>query len=107
VWAYALPKVFLFAAMALLSSGAMAAERGEYGYLVEEPGVDEVYGYCTPCHSEMIVVQQGKTRQHWADLMEWMAEEQGMPEIEEPDLSIILDYLAEHYNEDRPNFPRR
>jgi cytochrome c len=34
-------------------------------------------------------------------------EEQGMAEIEEPDLSIVLDYLAANYNEDRPNFPRR
>jgi cytochrome c len=53
----------------------------------------------------MIVVQQGKTRKHWADLFEWMIEEQGMFPIEEPDRSIVLDYLAENYNEDRPNFP--
>jgi cytochrome c len=55
----------------------------------------------------MIVVQQGKTRKHWADLFEWMVKEQGMAEIDEPDRSIVLDYLAAHYNEDRPNFPRR
>ncbi len=76
-----------------------------YGLLFDAPGVDETFGYCTPCHSEMIVVQQGKTRQHWDDLFMWMVDEQGMPPIEEPDRSIILDYLAEHYNEDRPNFP--
>lgn len=83
-----------------------ADEESEYGLLVEAPGVEETFIYCTACHSEMIVVQQGKTREHWADLFEWMVEEQGMSEIEEPDRSIILDYLATHYNEDRPNFPR-
>lgn len=84
---------------------ASRADR-EYGLLVIAPGVEETFAYCTACHSEMIVAQQGKTREHWADLMEWMIEEQGMSEIEEPDRSIILDYLAAHYNEDRPNFPR-
>jgi len=84
-----------------------APEEDDYGLLVDAPGVAETHAYCTPCHSEMIVVQQGKTRKHWADLFEWMVEEQGMAEIEEPDLSIVLDYLAANYNEDRPNFPRR
>lgn len=79
----------------------------DHGLLVDAPGVAETYAYCTPCHSEMIVVQQGKTREHWANLFEWMVEEQGMAEIEEPDRSIVLDYLAAHYNEDRPNFPGR
>ena len=79
----------------------------DYGLLVDAPGVAETHAYCTPCHSEMIVVQQGKTRDHWADLFEWMIEEQGMAEIDEPDRSVVLDYLAAHYNTDRPNFPRR
>lgn len=89
--------------------GAKVAEPAEVGYglLVDAPGVEETAAYCTPCHSEMIVVQQGKTRAHWADLFGWMVEEQGMAPIEEPDRSIILDYLATHYNEDRPNFPKR
>jgi cytochrome c len=97
------------------SAGAEAATAEErastseedYGLLVDAPGVAETHAYCTPCHSEMIVVQQGKTRKHWADLFEWMIDEQGMAEIEEPDRSVVLDYLAAHYNEDRPNFPRR
>lgn len=86
---------------------AEAIGEADYGLLVEAPGVAETHAYCTPCHSEMIVVQQGKTRKHWADLFEWMVKEQGMAEIDEPDRSIVLDYLAAHYNEDRPNFPRR
>lgn len=94
-----------------LASASAAAEPPaeddrNFGVLVDAPGVEKTYAYCTPCHSEMIVAQQGKTREHWAELLEWMTEEQGMPEIEEPDLSTILDYLAANYNEDRPNFPR-
>lgn len=81
-------------------------EEDDFGILVNAPGVEEAFAYCTPCHSEMIVAQQGKTREHWADLFVWMVDEQGMAPIEEPDESIILDYLAAHYNEDRPNFPR-
>jgi cytochrome c len=92
-------------------ASAAAAAPGEdvrdYGVLIDAPGVEKTFAYCTACHSEMIVAQQGKTRRHWADLLEWMVEEQGMTPIEEPDLTIILDYLAANYNEDRPNFPRR
>ena len=39
-------------------------------------------------------------------LLEWMVEEQGMAEIDEPDLGVVLDYLTENYNTDRPNFPK-
>ena len=30
-----------------------------------------------------------------------------MAKIDEPDLSIVLDYLTANYNIDRPNFPKR
>lgn len=86
---------------------AFAQNDDEFGLLVNAPGVEETYIHCTACHSEMIVAQQGKTREKWAELFEWMKEEQGMPEIPEPDRSLILDYLEEHYNVDRPNFPKR
>ena len=86
---------------------APAEDVRDYGVLIDAPGVEKTFAYCTACHSEMIVAQQGKSRKHWGDLLEWMVEEQGMTPIEEPDLTIILDYLAANYNEDRPNFPRR
>jgi len=81
-------------------------EDPEFGILKAAPGAEETYYACTACHSEMIVAQQGLSRQHWDELLEWMVDEQGMSEIEEPDRTVILDYLAQHYNEDRPNFPR-
>ncbi len=94
-------------AVATMASLAGKAEDSEYGALHEAPGVDLTYAYCAACHSEMLVAQQGMTRERWDNVLEWMVEEQGMSEIEEPDRTIILDYLAENYNTDRPHFPRR
>jgi cytochrome c len=84
---------------------AAATEPPEFGLLLVAPGVENTYYTCAVCHSEMIVAQQGLTRPDWEEMLEWMVEEQGMSEIEEPDLSEILDYLAQNYNTDRPNFP--
>ena len=78
----------------------------DFGQLVIAEGVEETFYTCTACHSEMIVAQQGKTRDGWGELLEWMVEEQGMGELAEADRNTILDYLAEHYNTDRPNFQR-
>jgi len=83
-----------------------AEDAYEYGLLVDAPGVETTYFACIACHSEMIVAQQGLSRAKWDEMLVWMVEEQGMPEIGEPERSEILDYLATHYNEDRPNFPR-
>lgn len=81
-------------------------EPPEFGVLFQAAGVEETFYTCTACHSERIVAQQGQTRAHWDELLVWMVDEQEMDEIEEPDRSAILDYLAEHYGEDRPNFPK-
>ena len=87
------------------ANGPEVAEN-EFGVLKVAEGVEETFYACTACHSEMIVAQQGLTRQDWDDMLVWMVEEQGMHEIEEPDRTKILDYLSTHYNEDRPNFPK-
>jgi cytochrome c len=79
----------------------------DFGLLVNAEGAEATYYACTPCHSEMIVVQQGKTREDWDKLFDWMIEEQGMSELDPEERETILDYLAEHYNTDRPNFPSR
>jgi len=84
-----------------------AAAPEDFGQMFVAEGVDVTYYACTACHSEMIVVQQGKTRENWDHLLDWMIEEQGMTELEPIDREVILDYLAEHYNTDRPNFPNR
>ncbi len=79
----------------------------EFGVLVVGKGVEETHAYCTACHSDRLVAQQGLDRDGWIELIEWMVEDQGMAEIEEPDLSVVVDYLATNYNTDRPNFPKR
>ncbi|WP_169543189.1 c-type cytochrome [Sneathiella aquimaris] len=82
------------------------ASADEYGLLVNKPGAEETFNYCTACHSERIVAQQGLTEAGWEELLDWMVDEQGMDPIDEPDRSMIIKYLTEHYNLDRPNFPR-
>ena len=84
----------------------VVTEEEDFGLMFVAEGVDTTYYSCTGCHSEMIVVQQGKTRENWDKLLDWMVEEQGMDELVQEDRDIILDYLAAHYNTDRPNFPR-
>ena len=76
------------------------------GVLVAAEGAEETHAYCTACHSERIVAQQGLTRADWEELLEQMVEENGMDPIEEPDRGRILAYLEAHYGPDRPNFPR-
>ncbi|MEX1235329.1 MAG: aldehyde dehydrogenase [Roseovarius sp.] len=103
--------VFCIGAMMVFGAASIQAqssdeEETEFGQLVDEPGVEVTYYTCIACHSEMIIAQQGLSRDHWDDLLVWMVEEQGMMEIDEPERSEILDYLSTHYNEDRPNFPR-
>ncbi len=85
---------------------ASANADAEFGVLVAAKGVEETYAYCTACHSERIVAQQGLSKSEWAKMMVWMVEEQEMDEIEEPDLSLIISYLTINYNIDRPNFPK-
>ena len=83
-----------------------ASDAPDFGVLVVAEGVEETFDYCDACHSVRLVAQQGLDRDGWIELLEWMVEEQGMAEIEEPDLSVVLDYLTTNYNVDRPNFPK-
>lgn len=79
---------------------ASFGERDErdWGGLPPGSGREEVHFICTACHSIRLVTQQGLSRKRWDDTLEWMVEEQGMDQIEDPALrNLILDYLAEHY----------
>jgi cytochrome c len=78
----------------------------DVGILHEAPGAQITYDYCAACHSEMIIAQQGQTREGWDEILVWMVEEMGMGEIVDEDRDQILDYLATYYNPDRPHFPR-
>ena len=77
----------------------------DFGLLVAADGADATHAYCTVCHSERIVAQQGLTREDWVETLEYMVDEHGMAPIEGPDFDLVVDYLSTHYGPDRPNFP--
>ncbi len=68
----------------------------EYLGLPDAPGREEVVAYCAACHSLKLVVQQGQTREGWAELLEWMYDEQEMAELEPDEEKLVLDYLAKY-----------
>ena len=83
------------------SAAAWASEEAEWNGLPAGAGREEVFGLCSACHSLMIVKQQGLDRGSWAETLDWMIEEQGMPELDEDTLALLLDYLTAHYGIER------
>jgi len=81
--------------------GVLPAEaQDDYEALPEGEGKNIVYGVCSGCHSVKLVMQQGMTRKKWDKTLDWMYEQQGMPELQ-PDIEKqVLDYLAQHFNVD-------
>ena len=77
----------------------------EIGTFHPAPGAQITYDLCTVCHSEMIIAQQGQTREGWDEILVWMVEEMGMAELPEDEREQVLDYLSTYYNPDRPYFP--
>ena len=99
-----------FAEGSRIASAANAGSAHEpveanYGILVPAEGADAAHAYCTVCHSERIVAQQGLTRNGWQEVLEFMTDEYGMPPIGAPDFDRVINYLSTHYGPDRPNFP--
>ena len=80
-------------------------ENADFGLLVTAEGAAVTHAYCTVCHSERIVAQQGLTREDWLETLEYMVDEHGMAPIEGPEFDLVVDYLSTHYGPDRPNFP--
>ena len=76
----------------------------EFEGLAPGPGQEEVFYACSACHSTRIVQQQGLDRDRWSKMLVWMVEEQGMAELDEPERSLILDYLTSEYGPDRKNW---
>jgi len=73
----------------------------DWGGLPLGVGREDVFYTCQACHSLSIVLQQRLSRESWAETLDWMVEEQGMPEPDPETWTLILDYLAEHYGIDR------
>ena len=74
------------------------AEVDDYAGLPEGLGREEVFYTCQVCHSLKIVTQQGLSHEGWDETLDWMVEEQGMDELDEPTRKLILDYLVVHFN---------
>ena len=79
----------------------------EVGILVIAEGAQATHAYCTVCHSERIVAQQGLSREDWEEVLEYMVDEHGMTPIEAPDFDLVIEYLSTHYGPERPNFPQQ
>ena len=105
---YLFPAAALLAVLILAAPVPAAAQDDDYDLLPEGEGRDEVYGVCGGCHSIKLVIQQGLSRDVWDELLDWMVEEQGMPELDAETRGIVLDYLDRHLNTDhRPTHIRR
>lgn len=83
--------------------GAIAGEHepDEWEGLPAGEGREEVFATCGACHSLMLVVQQGLSRERWDETLDYMVEEQEMAAREPAERKLILDYLARFYGQDR------
>ena len=79
----------------LAAPGASAQDAPED--LPEGPGRDATFHTCSACHSFWLVSQQNLPRRRWDQLLDWMVEEQGMPELPADERELILGYLTTHY----------
>ncbi|MGZ9106147.1 MAG: hypothetical protein ACXW3M_10145 [Rhodoplanes sp.] len=72
--------------------------------VVEEPTVfpdgkhrDEVFYFCTACHSSRLVRNQAMTRERWDMTLTWMTERHNMPVLDGEDRERFLDYLTQAF----------
>lgn len=90
----------LIAYLATLVDGASVAATAAVDYGPDwpaGPGQAETGALCNACHSLAIVKQQQLSRTTWDKLLDWMVEEQGMPDQTPEARELILGYLAEHF----------
>ena len=75
------------------------ARPADFGVLVAEEGADITHAYCTVCHSERIVAQQGLTPEGWREVLDFMVDEHGMAPMPAADLERVIGYLSAHYGQ--------
>ena len=76
-------------------------DEDDYEGMPPGDGRDEVFAYCSACHSMKLVTQQGLTRADWGEVLVYMVEEHEMAELDEEDEKLVLDYLGKFYGRDR------
>ncbi len=99
------------AALLILSATVAPAtevdEEYEFYPLPPGEGVEEVFYACQACHSLRTLTNGGYSRRVWDELLDWMVDDQGMPELPEDEREVVLDYLATHIGEDWEGQPMR
>jgi cytochrome c5 len=65
--------------------------------LKDGAGRDETFYTCTACHSTALIRRSAFARDRWDQLLDWMTDTHGMPELHGEDRTVILDYLASAY----------
>ena len=92
--------LLLMAAMGLMLGTVSNSQEidieAEMALLPEGLGKEEVFYTRIACHSIRTVVQQKLSKKVWDETLDWMVEEQGMPELAPEDRELILNYLGEH-----------
>jgi hypothetical protein len=61
------------------------------------PGRDETVTFCGACHSFRLVAAQGMTRERWDESLKWMVQRHNMPQLEQDELDVILNYLEKAF----------
>jgi hypothetical protein len=79
-----------------LGTAAAAAQEVTEGPEVFPAGPhrDEVFHFCTACHSSRLIRNQAMSRERWDDTLSWMSERHGMPPLEGEERERFLDYLV-------------
>ena len=85
-----------FAAVALaLAAEPAAAQAPAFTPRDESPedypaaaGREQTFYACTACHGFKLVAQQGQTREHWDDTLDWMTQRHGMPRPSDNDRKV-------------------
>jgi hypothetical protein len=95
-------------ALGLCAPGAVAQEISESPSVFPEgPHRDEVFHYCTACHSSRLVRSQAMTRERWDATLTWMTERHNMPPLTGEDRARFLDYLTHAFGPSATGGPPR
>jgi hypothetical protein len=89
---------------AVLIAAAFSTGRAAAQEVADEPTLfpagehrDEVFYFCTACHSSRLVRNQAMTRERWDATLTWMTERHGMPLLQGEDRERFLDYLTQAF----------
>jgi mono/diheme cytochrome c family protein len=74
-----------------------AAPGEEETALAEGEGRSEAFANCTVCHNTALIRRSASPRKRWDELMNWMAEKQGVNPLEGAFRETIVNCLAQHH----------